>query len=186
MEREARWYVVHTYSGYENKVKQNLEKVVDNRDMREEILDCTVPTETVEEIASDGSGKRRTVERKLFPGYVYVKIAVQFEDDGLPKISDQSWWVVRNIRGVTGFVGPDNKPAPLSETEVQSMGVEKSRIESKLEIGDFVNITSPNFEGCTGYVTAVDLEEGTAKVSIAMFGQETLVDLDLEHIEKIV
>jgi transcriptional antiterminator NusG len=152
--------------------------------MQDQILGSNIPVETVEEIQE--GGKRKTFERKLFPGYVFVKIAVDFDNDDQPTISDESWWVVRNIRGVTGFVGPDNKPAPLDEEKVIEMGVEKRSIESNVKVGDLVNITHPNFESFTGRVESVNPEMNIAKVSITgMFGKETILDLGLEYIDKI-
>jgi len=184
MEREARWYVIHTYSGYENKVAGSIEKIVENRGMQDQVMGVKVPTETVVEIKDDG--RRREVERKLFPGYVFVKIAVDFDDDDMPKISDESWWTVRNIRGVTGFVGPDNRPAPLDEEKVIEMGVEQRRVEVSYQVGDEVNIIHPNFEGFTGRVVSLNEEQGTVKIAItALFGKETITELAMDWVEAI-
>ena len=184
MEREARWYVIHTYSGYENKVAANIEKIVENRGMQDQIMGVNIPTETVVEIKDDG--KRKEVERKLFPGYVFVKIAVLFDDDDQPKITDECWWLVRNIRGVTGFVGPDNKPAPLDEEKVVEMGVEQRRIEAGYKVGDEVNIIHPNFEGFTGRVVSLNEEQGTVKIAItALFGKETITELAMDWVEPL-
>jgi len=184
MEREARWYVIHTYSGYENKVAANIDKIVENRGMRDQIMGVNIPTETVTEIKGDG--KRKEVERKLFPGYVFVKIAVDFDDDDMPKITDECWWLVRNIRGVTGFVGPDNRPAPLDEEKVIEMGVEQRRMETNYKVGDEVSIIHPNFEGFTGRVESINEEQGTVKVAItALFGKETITELAMDWVEPV-
>ena len=184
MEREARWYVIHTYSGYENKVAANIEKIVENRGMQDQVLGVNIPTETVVEVKADG--KKKEVERKLYPGYVFVKIAVDFDDDDMPKISDESWWVVRNVRGVTGFVGPDNRPAPLDEEKVIEMGVEQRRVEAHYKVGDEVSIIHPNFEGFTGRVVSLNEEQGTVKIAItALFGKETITELAMDWVEAI-
>ncbi|MDR1735003.1 MAG: transcription termination/antitermination protein NusG [Oscillospiraceae bacterium] len=184
MEREARWYVVHTYSAYENKVMSTLEKVVKNRGMQDQILGSAVPTILVEKV--DSKGVRKEVEEKLYPGYVFVKIATESDDDGTPQISDECWWVVRNVRGVTGFVGPDNKATPLDRDKAIEMGVEKRRVEIAIKPGDMVNITHPNFDGFTGTVREVNPEEKTVKVAITgLFGKETLLDLELKYVEAV-
>ncbi|MDR2647990.1 MAG: transcription termination/antitermination protein NusG [Oscillospiraceae bacterium] len=184
MEREARWYVVHTYSSYENKVAANIEKIVENRGMQDLILAVNIPTETVVEVGE--GGKRKEVERKIFPGYVFVKIAVEYNDDGMPSISDECWYVVRNIRGVTGFVGPDNRPYPLDEEKVIEMGVEKRRVEVSYDVGDTVNIIHPSFEGFSGRVVSINLEQNTVKVAItALFGKETITELEMDFVERV-
>ncbi|MDR2525829.1 MAG: transcription termination/antitermination protein NusG [Oscillospiraceae bacterium] len=184
MERDARWYVIHTYSGYENKVAANIEKIVENRGMQEQILGVNIPTETVVEV--DGGGKRKEVERKLYPGYVFVKIAVHPDADDQPKITDESWFVVRNIRGVTGFVGPENKPAPLDEDKVVEMGVETRRVEVSFGVGDMVNIIHPSFEGFSGRVEAINTEQNTVKIAItALFGKETITELAMDWVEPL-
>ncbi|MDR3313526.1 MAG: transcription termination/antitermination protein NusG [Oscillospiraceae bacterium] len=184
MERDARWYVIHTYSGYENKVAANIEKIVENRGMQDQIFGVNIPTETVVEITE--GGKRKEVERKLYPGYVFVKIAVGMDNDDMPKISDESWFVVRNIRGVTGFVGPDNRPAPLDEDKVIEMGVESRRVEVSYRVGDMVNIVHPSFEGFTGRVESINLEQNTVKIAItALFGKETITELAMDWVEPL-
>ncbi|MDR1463997.1 MAG: transcription termination/antitermination protein NusG [Oscillospiraceae bacterium] len=183
MERTARWYVIHTYSGYENKVAANIAKVVENRGMQEEILEVTIPTETVEEVQENG--KRKAVERKLYPGYVLVKMAVENDGDGHPVISDEAWFVVRNIRGVTGFVGPESKPAPLEESEVVALGVEVRRVEVGYTVGDLVSIVDPLFEGFTGRVAEILPEQNLVKVAVSMFGKETTAELDMDLVEPI-
>ena len=181
MAADARWYVVHTYSGYENKVATNIEKVIENRRLGDEIIEVKVPTEIVTEIKDD---KKREVERKLFPGYVLVKVAVTFDKDDRPKMSDSAWLVIRNTRGVTGFVGPDSKAMPLSEEEVLKLGVEKRSVEVNYKVGDTVNITDELFDGFTGVVQELDLENNMVKVAVsALFGKETLVELELDQVE---
>ncbi|MDR1927164.1 MAG: transcription termination/antitermination protein NusG [Oscillospiraceae bacterium] len=183
MEHEARWYVIHTYSGYENKVAANIEKIVENRGMQDQILAVNIPTETVVEVGE--GGKRKEVVRKLFPGYVFVKITVEAQGDDLPSISDESWFVVRNIRGVTGFVGPDNRPMPLDEDKVIEMGVEKRRVEFSFQVGDPVNIIHPNFEGFSGRVKSINEEQNTVQVAIDMFGKETIAELAMDWVEPV-
>ncbi len=183
MSNNSRWYVVHTYSGYENKVAGNIEKVVENRSMQDLILEVKIPTETVVEVKED---KTREVERKLFPGYVMVKMAVEMDDNDLPVISDEAWLVVRNTRGVTGFVGPESKPTPLTEEEVYRLGVEKRTVEVNYAIGDTVNIIDEIFDGFTGRVEAIDPENNMVRVTVsALFGKETMVELELDQVEPI-
>lgn len=170
MSEEAKWYVVHTYSGYENKVATNLEKIVENRKLQDWIHEIRVPTETVTEIKDN---KKREVERKIFPGYVLVKMVM----------TDDSWYVVRNTRGCTGFVGPNGKPIPLTEEEVNALGVEKREIEINYGVGDTVRITDGPLENFTGIVDEVDLEKNKVRVTISMFGRETPVELELDQAE---
>ena len=184
MSIDSRWYVIHTYSGYENKVAANIEKVVDNRRLNELILDIKNPTETVLEVGKDE--KRREVERKMFPGYVLVKIAIELDKDHRPTITDDTWLAIRNIRGVTGFVGPEGKPQPLSDAEVIALGVEKRSIEVQYEVGDTVRIVDEIFDGFTGKVEDIDLEKNMVRVTVsALFGKETLVELELDQVEPI-
>jgi transcriptional antiterminator NusG len=168
---EAKWYVVHTYSGYENKVMTDLEKMVENRGMQDLIQEIKIPTEIVTEIGSDG--KEKQVERKIFPGYVMIKMIV----------TDDSWYVVRNTRGCTGFVGPASKPVPLTDKEVESLGVEKRTVEVKYSVGDSVNIIDGPLEGFTGIVDEIDIDKNSVRVTISMFGRETPVELELNQIE---
>lgn len=174
---EARWYVVHTYSGYENKVASDLEKMVENRKMQDLIVDIKIPTETVTEIKDNGTTKE--YERKIFPGYVMIKMIV----------TDDSWYVVRNIHGVTGFVGPGSKPVPLTDEEVASIGVEnvgadKHSVEVGFKVGDRVNIIDGPLSGYSATVTGVDVEAGSVNVNISMFGRETPADLLIDQIAK--
>ncbi len=176
----TKWYVVHTYSGYENKVMDNIIKVVNNRDMGDQILDVRVPTETVEEIKEDGSVKE--VERKIFPSYVLVKLAVE-EDGEEYTMSDDAWYVIRNTRGVTGFVGPESKPVPLSDAEVANLGVDRRTVEVNFNVGDFVKVTDGPLKDFSGTVESINIEEQKANVLISMFGRETSVEVPLGQIE---
>lgn len=170
MPEEAKWYVVHTYSGYENKVASNLEKTVENRQLHDLIQQILVPTETVTEIKDE---KKRDVERKIFPGYVLVKMI----------LTDESWYVVRNIRGCTGFVGPSSKPIALTEEEVSRLGVEKRKIEVTYQAGDSVRIMDGPLEGFVGIVEEVDKDKNRVRVTVSMFGRETPVELELNQAE---
>ena len=167
--QEAKWYVVHTYSGYENKVASDLATVVENRGMQDLIHDIKIPTEIVTEIKED---KKREIERKIFPGYVLIKMIV----------TDDSWYVVRNIRGCTGFVGPASKPVPLTDAEVAALGVEKHSVEVGYKEGDNVKIISGPLEGYSGTVKTVDTENNSVCVVLSMFGRETPVELELDQI----
>ncbi len=189
----SKWYVVHTYSGYENKVATNIEKIVDNRKMHDLILEVKVPTEIVvenKEVKNKETGEKelvpKEIERKIFPGYVMVKVAV-FEDEetGDLEMTDDTWYVIRNTRGVTGFVGPESKPIPLTEAEVYAMGVEKKVIKVDYEVGDMVSIIDGAFEGIIGTVRELDVDNNTVCVVISMLGRETPVDLELDQVEKV-
>lgn len=170
MAGELRWYVVHTYSGYENKVKSNLEKTVENRGLQDLISDVRVPTEIVVETVD---GKQKEVERKIFPGYVFVKMVY----------TDDTWHVVRNIRGCTGFVGPASKPVPLSEEEVRKMGVETRVVEVNYAEGDSVRIIDGPLDNFIGTVETLNVEKNLVKVIVSMFGRETPVELELTQVE---
>ncbi len=166
---EAKWYVIHTYSGYENKVASDLEKMVENRNMGDLILETKIPTEKTTEI-KDGVVTEK--EHKVFPGYVLVKMIV----------TDDSWYVVRNIHGVTGFVGPASKPVPLTDEEVANLGVEKRNVSVQYEIGSLVKIIDGPLEGFEGKVEELDLQNNGVTVLISMFGRETSVSLELNQI----
>ncbi len=173
MAEEARWYVVHTYSGYENKVASNLEKTVENRQMHDLIQEIRVPTEKVTEITD--AGKRKEVERKIFPGYVIVKMIM----------TDESWYAVRNIRGCTGFVGPSSKPIPLTDEEVARLGIEKRQVETSYQVGDSVNIVDGPLEGFIGTVEELEVEKNRIRVTVSMFGRDTPVELELDQAEPV-
>lgn len=172
MTQDAKWYVVHTYSGHEKKVKVNIEKMVENRGMEDVIVEVKVPTEEKIEIKN---GKKKVKETKLFPGYVIVKMVM----------TDESWYLVRNTRGVTGFVGPSSKPIPLTDKEVRDMGVEEIRHEINLKLGDTVRVVSGPFESFIGTIENINLEKQTFKVLISMFGRETPVELEFHQVEAL-
>lgn len=173
MAEEAKWYVVHTYSGYENKVKANIEKSVENRGISDLITDVRVPTEDVIEKKGDAE---KVVKRKIFPGYVIIKMIM----------TDESWFIVRNTRGVTGFVGPGSKPVPLSDEEVERMGVETIRMAAiDFTVGDEVSIKSGPMEGFSGKITNIDETTRKVNVSVSMFGRETPVEIDYTQVERI-
>ena len=173
MSDEAKWYVVHTYSGYENKVASNLEKTVENHSLQNLIFEIRVPTEKVTEVAANG--KTKEVERKIFPGYVIVKMI----------LTDESWYAVRNIRGCTGFVGPSSKPIPLTDEEVERLGVETRNVEVSYNVGDSVQITDGPLEGFIGTVEEIDVAKNHIRVMVSMFGRETPVDLELDQAEPV-
>ena len=170
MDEQAKWYVVHTFSGYENKVATDLATIVENRHLQDQICEISVPTETVVEIKDN---QRKEVERKIFPGYVLVKMIM----------SDENWFVVRNVRGCTGFVGPNGKPVPLTEKEIASLGVEKKEIIINYAVGDTVSITDGPLENFSGTVDEIDQEKNMVRVTISMFGRETSVELELDQVE---
>ena len=155
MSDEAKWYVVHTYSGYENKVASNLEKTVENHSLQNLIFEIRVPTEKVTEVAANG--KTKEVERKIFPGYVIVKMI----------LTDESWYAVRNIRGCTGFVGPSSKPIPLTDEEVERLGVETRNVEVSYNVGDSVQITDGPLEGFIGTVEEIDVDKNLSLIHIS-------------------
>jgi len=174
MNEGLRWYVAHTYSGYENKVKTNLEKIVENRGLGSLITDIRIPTEIV--VESDG-GKEREVESKVFPAYVLIKMVM----------TDETWHVVRNIRGVTGFVGPGSKPVPLSEEEVAAIIREEPEVTtaSTLAVGDCVSIIDGVFNGYSGVLSAIDDENGKVTVIVSTVGRDIPVNLDKKYVEKV-
>jgi transcriptional antiterminator NusG len=170
MDEQAKWYVVHTFSGYENKVATDLATIVENRHLQDQICEINIPTETVVEIKDN---QRKEVERKVFPGYVLVKMIM----------SDENWFVVRNVRGCTGFVGPNGKPVPLTEKEIAALGVEKKEIVVNYAVGDTVSITDGPLENFSGVVDEIDQEKNMVRVTISMFGRETSVELELDQVE---
>ena len=168
----AQWYVVHTYSGYENTVKATIETYVENRGLQDLIHEISIPLETVTEITDNGP---KEVERKVFPGYVLVKMVM----------TDECWHIVRNIRGVTGFLGSGNKPIPLSESDIAALGVEKREIVVGYEVGDSVKITDGALESFLGTVEEIDLDRSKVRVVVSMFGRETPVELELDQVEPV-
>ena len=172
MADNAKWYVAHTYSGYENTVAASIEKAVENRGMHELIHEVNIPMETVTEITDNGP---KTVERKVFPGYVLVKMVM----------TDETWHLVRNVRGVTGFVDSGNKAIPLTDEEIAALGVEKREIVVGYQVGDSVKITDGALESFLGTVEEIDLDRSKVRVVVSMFGRETPVELELDQVEPV-
>jgi transcriptional antiterminator NusG len=170
---EAKWYVAHTFSGYENKVASDLQIKVENRNLTDLIQEIVVPTEKVVEIKEDGTKKES--ERKIFPSYVLIKMVM----------TDETWYVVRNTRGCAGFVGPEGKPVPLTEEEVKNLGVEKVSVEVNYNVGDIVNVIDGPLEGFSGTVESIDVPNNSVQVTVSMFGRETTVDFELDQLEKV-
>ena len=174
MAEAAKWYVVHTYSGYENTVKATIEKTIESSGLHDQILAISIPMETVTEIAENGTSK--TYDRKVYPGYVLVKMIY----------SDDTWHVIRNVRGVTGFVGTSsNDPIPLTEDEVYAMGVEKKEIIVNYVVGDTVRILDGPLSSFTGRVEEIEVDSNRVSVVVSMFGRETSVDFELDQVEVV-
>ena len=169
---EPRWYVVHTYSGYENKVKTDLEKTVKNRELEDFFFDIVVPLEEQIEIKD---GKRKTNLKKVFPGYVLIKMIV----------TEESWYIVRNTRGVTGFVGSGTDPIPLTTEEIRNMGFEVAVVNVDYEVNDSVNVVNGPLTGFVGTVQEINKDKGKVKVLVSMFGRETPVELEFSQVEKL-
>ena len=193
---EARWYIIHTYSGYENKVAENIEKIVENRKMHDKIFGVCIPVEKVVEVRED---KTVEVERKIFPGYVVVKLAVEYSDkegeENVLKVPDETWHAIRYTRGVTGFVGPDGKPVPLTADEVRQLGIEetgdeegsaKTVTEVSYSVGDFVTITEGLMEGNSGVVETIDTDSGVVRVIVSFMGKEAPIELPLNQVKKAI
>ena len=169
---EAQWYVVHTYSGYENKVKVDIEKTIENRRLQDQILEVSVPMQDVVELKN---GVRKTVAKKMFPGYVLINM----------EMNDETWYVVRNTRGVTGFVGPGSKPVPLSPDEIAALAGPESPVVVDFEIGDAVNVISGVWEGTAGVIAAINESKQSVTIHVDMFGRETPVELGFEEVKKM-
>mgnify|MGYP000508934314 CR=1 FL=1 len=167
---EARWYVAHTYSGYENKVKADIENTIVNRNLQDQILEVYVP---MQEVEREGKDSKKLVKQKMFPAYVLIKMFM----------NDDTWYVVRNTRGVTGFVGPGSKPVPLTDEEVASMGLMSSVAEAPFSIGDSVIVTSGIWEDTVGIVRQIDLKNKTVTINIDMFGRETPTELSFNDVK---
>ena len=167
---EARWYVAHTYSGYENKVKADIENTIVNRNLQDQILEVYVP---MQEVEREGKDSKKLVQQKMFPAYVLIKMFM----------NDDTWYVVRNTRGVTGFVGPGSKPVPLTDEEVASMGLMSSVAEAPFSIGDSVIVTSGIWEDTVGIVRQIDLKNKTVTINIDMFGRETPTELSFNDVK---
>ena len=172
-ESEAKWYVVHTYSGYENKVKANIEKTIENRHLEDQILEVRVPMEEVEEVKN---GVRKHVQRKLFPGYVLLNMVM----------NDDTWYVVRNTRGVTGFVGPGSKPVPLSPEEMRPLGVSTGeKVEIDLAVGDDIVVIGGAWKDYSSKVTAVNQSKQTVTIDVDLFGRATPVEISFADVRKV-
>ena len=169
---EANWYVVHTYSGYENKVKVDIEKTIENRKLQDEILEVRVPLEDVVEMRN---GVKKQVSRKMFPGYVLIHMIM----------NDDTWYVVRNTRGVTGFVGPGSKPVPLTDVEMAGLGIKRENIESDFEIGDTIQVIAGAWADTVGVVQSMNLQKQSLTINVELFGRETPVELSFAEIKKM-
>lgn len=172
MADQAKWYAIHTYSAYENKVATNLRRIIENRKLEEVIQDISVPTETVVETTEKG---QKEYERKIFPGYVLVKMV----------LTDETWYIVRNIQGVTGFVGSTSEPLPLTQAEIEKLGVEKRVIHTDYKMGDSVRFVASNMSGFVGVVDEVYPESSKLKVVVSMFGRETSVEVSFEQVAPV-
>ena len=169
---EANWYVVHTYSGYENKVKANIEKTIENRGLHEEILEVRVPMEEVVEVKN---GTKKVSQKKLFPGYVMINMVM----------NDDTWYVVRNTRGVTGFVGPGSKPVPLTEAEMKPLGIKNDKVSVDFAEGDMVTVLAGAWKDTVGAVQKMDHQKGTATINVELFGRETPVEISFEEVRRV-
>lgn len=169
---ETNWYVVHTYSGYENKVKANIEKTIENRKLQDQILEVSVPIQNVVEVKN---GVKKQVQKKLFPAYVLINMVM----------NDDTWYVVRNTRGVTGFVGPGSKPVPLTEAEMNNMGLKKADMEIDFEVDDTVVVTSGVWENTSGIIKQINNQKQIVTINVDMFGRETPVEISFTDIKKI-
>ena len=169
---EANWYVVHTYSGYENKVKANIEKTIENRHLEEEILEVRVPMQDVVEMKN---GARKTVQKKMFPGYVLINMVMH----------DDTWYVVRNTRGVTGFVGPGSKPVPLSEAEMKPLGIKTENVSVDFAEGDTIAVVAGVWKDTIGVVQRMDYSKQTATINVELFGRETPVEISFAEVRRM-
>ena len=168
---ETNWYVVHTYSGYENKVKANIEKTIENRHLEEEIREVRVPMQDVVEMKN---GARKTVQKKMFPGYVLINMVM----------NDDTWYVVRNTRGVTGFVGPGSKPVPLTEAEMKPLGIKQENVSIDFAEGDMIVVVAGAWKDTVGVVQRIDYSKQTATINVELFGRETPVEISFAEVRK--
>ena len=170
---EASWYVVHTYSGYENKVKANIEKTIENRHLEDQILEVRVPMQAVVEVREDGAS--RQVQKKMFPGYVLINMVM----------NDDTWYVVRNTRGVTGFVGPGSKPVPLTEEEMRPLGIKSDSVQIDFAEGDSVVVTGGVWKDTVGIIRAINDNKQSVTINVDLFGRETPVEISFTEIRKM-
>jgi len=169
---EANWYVVHTYSGYENKVKANIEKTIENRHLEDQILEVRVPLQDVVEVKN---GVSKTVQKKMFPGYVLLNMIM----------NDDTWYVVRNTRGVTGFVGPGSKPVPLTEAEMRPLGIQTENVKVDFEVGDTVSVIGGIWKDTVGVVQTINESKQIVTINVELFGRETPVEISFAEIQKM-
>ena len=169
---EAKWYVVHTYSGYENKVKANIEKTIENRHLEDQILEVRVPLQDVVEMKN---GTAKQVQKKMFPGYVLLNMVM----------NDDTWYVVRNTRGVTGFVGPGSKPVPLTEEEMLPLGIQKEDVQVDFSEGDMVVVTGGAWKDTTGVVTSINPQKQVVTINVELFGRETPVEISFAEVKSL-
>ena len=169
---EAKWYVVHTYSGYENKVKANIDKTIENRHLEEQILEVRVP---MQEVAEVKNGTQKVSQKKMFPGYVMIHMIM----------NDDTWYVVRNTRGVTGFVGPGSKPVPLTDAEISSLGIMNAEVVSNFEVGETIVVVSGAWKDTVGMVKDVNSQKQTLTINVELFGRETPVEIQFSEVKKM-
>ena len=169
---EAKWYVVHTYSGYENKVKANIDKTIENRHLEDQILEVRVPLEDVVEVKN---GVQKVSQKKLFPGYVLLHMIM----------NDDTWYVVRNTRGVTGFVGPGSKPVPLTDVEMAGLGIKRDNIEVDYEVGDMIQVIGGAWADTVGVVRALNIPKQSLTINVELFGRETPVEISFADVKKV-
>ncbi len=169
---EAKWYVAHTYSGYENKVKSDIEKTIENRKLQDQILEVAVP---VQDVIETKNGSKKTVSRKLFPGYVLINMYM----------NDVTWYIVRNTRGVTGFVGPESKPVPLTEAEMRNLGINVSEVKIDVAVGDTIKVVTGAWEGNTGEIKSINEGKQTVTIEVDIFGRATSVEIGFADIQKM-
>ncbi|MBQ2922097.1 MAG: transcription termination/antitermination protein NusG [Faecalimonas sp.] len=169
---EAKWYVVHTYSGYENKVKANIDKTIENRHLEDQILEVRVP---MQEVVESKNGTQKVSQKKMFPGYVMLHMIM----------NDDTWYVVRNTRGVTGFVGPGSKPVPLTEAEIDALGIMNAEVVSNYEVGETIVVASGAWKDTVGMVKEVNPQKQTLTINVELFGRETPVEISFSEVKKM-
>ncbi len=169
---EAKWYVVHTYSGYENKVKANIDKTIENRHLEDQILEVRVPLEDVVEVKN---GVQKVTQKKMFPGYVLINMIM----------NDDTWYVVRNTRGVTGFVGPGSKPVPLTDAEMLPLGIQKENIEVDFKEGDSIQVVAGAWADTVGVIQTMNMQKQTLTINVELFGRETPVEISFAEVKKL-
>ena len=182
MAGDARWYVIHTYSGYENKVAGNIEKIVENRKMHDKILGVSIPLEKVVEVKDD---KTVEVERMIFPGYVVVKLAVEYDDDNQPQVPNETWHAIRYTRGVTGFVGPESKPVPLTDEEMIPLGIKQDNVVVDFVEGESIRVVSGAWADTVGVIQSLNVQKQSLTINVELFGRETPVEISFADVKKL-